>query len=412
MKCINFKRTKKHQLPNDQDEIPVTSVTRHYAFNDPVAGIYGLTSEDITTLFQANPNAAIFTSIDISDFQRNENIDSSETDSATETEENCLPDTLTSLFDPSTINIDQHELTNLCEARYREYVQTYTQNNYDNLTQKTKTQSLSTMWMMHRAGRITASTAKQVYSMRDEPSESLIKIIMQYGELVDNRFTRYGKETEPKAREFYKNKIQNEHHDLKVEETGFHVNAEYPYLGATPDGLVYCSCHESKVLEIKCPYKYKNGLLKWETDKDFILDNNCKAKNNHPYYFQMQLQMLLTGFNYADLLIYSPVDNGKTSLITTVKKDEELLNNFKIKALHVFKTIILPEIITRRRDTIMENSRKAYCICKRPSFGNMIACDNSKCKTEWYHYSCVSITRAPRGKWFCEACKSARNKHN
>ena len=81
-----------------------------------------------------------------------------------------------------------------------------------------------------------------------------------------------------KAREFYKNKIQNEHHDLQVEETGFHVNAEYPYLGATHNGLVYCSCHEIKLLEIKCPYQYKYGLLKWETDKDFILDNNLKQK--------------------------------------------------------------------------------------------------------------------------------------
>ena len=52
--------------------------------------------------------------------------------------------------------------------------------------------------------------------------------------------------------------------------------------------------------------------------------------------------MLLTEFNYVDLLIYSPVDNGKTSLITTMKKDEELLNNFKIKSSHVFKTTILP----------------------------------------------------------------------
>ena len=119
----------------------------------------------------------------------------------------------------------------------------------------------------------------------------------------------------------------------------------------------------------------------------------------------MQLQMMLTGFTNADLVIYSPADNEQSSIIITVQINRDLMNDFHTKALHVFKSVILPEIVTRRRDNIMENDRKTYCLCKRHSFGNMIACDNHKCKTEWFHYTCVSITRAPRGKWYCEACR-------
>ena len=38
----------------------------------------------------------------------------------------------------------------------------------------------------------------------------------------------------------------------------------------------------------------------------------------------------------------------------------------------------------------------------------MIGCDNDFCEYEWFYYSCVGITRKPRGKWYCsEECRSA-----
>ncbi|EDO19540.1 hypothetical protein Kpol_1018p72 [Vanderwaltozyma polyspora DSM 70294] len=49
-----------------------------------------------------------------------------------------------------------------------------------------------------------------------------------------------------------------------------------------------------------------------------------------------------------------------------------------------------------------------YCICKDVSYGQMVACDNPNCPTEWFHYSCVGIVRTPVGKWYCsEECKLA-----
>lgn len=51
-----------------------------------------------------------------------------------------------------------------------------------------------------------------------------------------------------------------------------------------------------------------------------------------------------------------------------------------------------------------------YCLCRNVSFGEMIACDNPKCKYEWFHYSCVGLTRAPRGRWNCPLCKNRTKK--
>jgi len=46
-----------------------------------------------------------------------------------------------------------------------------------------------------------------------------------------------------------------------------------------------------------------------------------------------------------------------------------------------------------------------YCFCNYVSYGNMIKCDNPKCKKEWFHFHCVGLRNLPKGKWFCsEKC--------
>ena len=45
-----------------------------------------------------------------------------------------------------------------------------------------------------------------------------------------------------------------------VYSTGLHINAKYPHLGGSPDGIIVCDCHGKGLLEIKCPHKYHNGL--------------------------------------------------------------------------------------------------------------------------------------------------------
>ena len=42
-----------------------------------------------------------------------------------------------------------------------------------------------------------------------------------------------------------------------------------------------------------------------------------------------------------------------------------------------------------------------YCFCNYVSYGNMIKCDNPKCKRGWFHFHCVGLKHMPKGKWFC-----------
>jgi len=53
---------------------------------------------------------------------------------------------------------------------------------------------------------------------------------------------------------------------------------------------------------------------------------------------------------------------------------------------------------------------ETYCICKRVSFGQMIACDDPHCKIEWYHIGCVGLKTIPSGKWYCPQCLTRRKR--
>ena len=54
-----------------------------------------------------------------------------------------------------------------------------------------------------------------------------------------------------------------------------------------------------------------------------------------------------------------------------------------------------------------EKDDTPYCFCQRVSFGEMIGCDNAEndpdCK-EWFHISCVGVTKPLPQKWYCSEC--------
>ena len=95
--------------------------------------------------------------------------------------------------------------------------------------------------------------------------------------------------------------------------------------------------------------------------------------------------------------------------MTTVKSNKDFIASMNAKSWQYFGNVLLPELVTRRLDNSLENDQKIYCFLREPSFGNMVACDNSKDKFEWFHYSCINITREVKGKWYCKNCKEGKN---
>jgi len=57
-----------------------------------------------------------------------------------------------------------------------------------------------------------------------------------------------------------------------------------------------------------------------------------------------------------------------------------------------------------------EEGEPRYCYCNEISFGEMVACDNDACPREWFHLSCVGLTKPPgkNGKFiFCLLAKES-----
>ena len=223
-----------------------------------MAGEVPLTKEELNDLYAINTEAVFFTAIDKTDFLTEIEAESSQTDTGSELEFE-LPEPLVSLFDRTAINISNENLKTLCNKKYELYQKAYSIKSYKNLLLVTEKQALNPLWMLHRSGRITASQCYDVCHTDTDKisSPSLLATIMQYSETKSNKYTRYGNDNEPAARKYFA-ETQNAHHDnLIVNETAFKVHTEYPCIGGSLDGIVTCSCHEIRGLEIKCPYNYQ-----------------------------------------------------------------------------------------------------------------------------------------------------------
>lgn len=66
--------------------------------------------------------------------------------------------------------------------------------------------------------------------------------------------------------------------------------------------------------------------------------------------------------------------------------------------------IELPKFVEQKA---VQSTERLYCHCRCPydEVSEMIACDNTNCRVEWFHFDCVGITVAPKGNWYCPDCR-------
>jgi len=63
------------------------------------------------------------------------------------------------------------------------------------------------------------------------------------------------------------------------------------------------------------------------------------------------------------------------------------------------------------KNTINNTNEEIYCFCQGVSYGDMVCCENTSCKLQWFHFSCVGLTASPTGKWYCsDLCKDKARK--
>ena len=190
------------------------------------------------------------------------------------------------------------------------------------------------------------------------------------------------------------------------------VNPKYPFFGASPDGILSCTCcSDTVLLEVKCPYKYRNEVPTSTiplSDREYCLKRSptgdIHLSGTHRYFYQVQGQLALCNVNYCDFVCWT----SKGIFVERIEKDISFTSTL-LSHLQLFLTkYLLPELLTHNLESQHLDSDKeneVYCVCQKPESGRMIACDNPKCSIAWFHYKCVGIKRAPRGKWYCSQCR-------
>lgn len=151
------------------------------------------------------------------------------------------------------------------------------------LEEETRQQSSSKAWFVHRAGRITASNMKAASKTNIHmPSKSLIKRLC-YPEAYkfSTKATRYrqsfictiniiaiwpyqfrwGCKHEESAVQAYSDRASECHENLEIKPAGLYVDVERPYIGASPDRIITCTCCGRGCLEVKCPFCVKDGFF-------------------------------------------------------------------------------------------------------------------------------------------------------
>lgn len=152
-------------------------------------------------------------------------------------------------------------------------------------------------WFRARAGKLTASRFADVMNVLKDGSAganrralvTLLAVERLTGETVEtftNDAMRRGTELEPEARAAYE-----AHTGELVEEVGFIVHPELPYVGVSPDGLL----GDEGLVELKCPANMAKHLD--------ALRSGDHAKE---YRWQLQGQLWVTGRQWVDAVSYDP----------------------------------------------------------------------------------------------------------
>jgi len=138
--------------------------------------------------------------------------------------------------------------------------------------------------------------------------------------------------------------MKEEHRNFSCKNSGFLINPEYPLFGASPDGLSSCSCHGDGCLEVKCPH-----CLRTKGQEDILTSKSCLIEvgnsvcldETHAYYFQVQMQLYVSGRSYCDLVLWTT----RSIFVQRINPDIQFLLRHRRIAAEFSIRVLIPELL-------------------------------------------------------------------
>ncbi|XP_069138391.1 uncharacterized protein [Argopecten irradians] len=202
------------------------------------------------------------------------------------------------------------------------------------LEECTRDQAQCPQWFEARQTRITASKFHEVMHRKTISDKYLSRLLFNKNQSC--AAMEYGKRKEKNARKAYVAKAGNHVHDC-----GLIINPAFPHLGATPDGKV-CENGKTGILEIKCPFSARQMKI----EEALSLPNFCleerescvKLRENHSYYTQVQGQLLVTGAEFCDFVVFTP----KETFIERIKPNQKCMSDILSKLSNIYFEHVRP----------------------------------------------------------------------
>ena len=206
------------------------------------------------------------------------------------------------------------------------------------IEKETRGQSANPMWVQERSIRLTASNFGRVCKLRTSTNPANTVKSLLYSSFLGNDSTKYGNEHELTAIRAFE-----EIYKYKVYPCGLFISEQYPFLAASPDGLI----EDDVIVEIKCPSVLAKmtpemGIETKKVTFATITDGRIKLKRNHNYFYQVQGQLAISNRTKCFFCVWSP--HG--ILVEEIFKEVNFWEKLMVPKLVKFYTEnLLPELV-------------------------------------------------------------------
>ncbi|XP_054259250.1 uncharacterized protein LOC128983994 [Macrosteles quadrilineatus] len=245
-------------------------------------------------------------------------------------------------YGPLAVNpdIEESEMVSKCSTFLDELRKDVHSGN-NNIERSTIGQHTNPLWREKRINRLTASRFGSVAKRKPHTDcHNMVKSILIQRQLNTDAVA-YGRDNEERVVQMYEERT-----GLKVDRCGLFIDETYPFLGASPDGLV----ESEGLIEVKCLYSIKDTsiedhLKSNKTTCIELVSGKLRLKKSHDYYFQIQGQLNIAKRKWCDFVVFTR--KGEL-FVERIVIDEEFWAKVLPKLVQFYQECILPEIIDSR----------------------------------------------------------------